>query len=594
MKAAIYCRVSTDDQEKEGTSLKTQMESCLNYCHEKGYEVSHRFSEAYSGLTLDRPKLRELQELIRAGYIDVIVIYCLDRISRDPTHGVILTQEFERLNVALEAVTEDINTSELGKLISYIRGFASKLEAEKIRERTMRGKMAYLKDGKLPQGTGIGIYGYSWDKTTGKRQIIDHEADTVRKMFKMAINGVSTNKIALTFNQSDIRTKSGSLWYPLTVRRILRNQTYTGKTYFGQTKRVGKTKVEAQPKETWILLPDITPPILTDEIFNRAQEVMKDARDARPVKPNAAYLLTGFMKCPKCASPIGGTTMNGKFRYYRCRGSVPTATRGKICDAGYIKANDLEKSVLKKVVEMITSPLTVLSLFSDIKIAERAQPQKKGILLSLDKEINHFRRKLKAYPDKEKNLYDLLSHESITKDYVLEAVSKLKNERINDERQLKDLLSTRKEMSRANQVTIKLSEVSEELRTNALYIQQTSPETTENIEEKRRILEDLHLKIVVNSKPLDYKLTFSLYGQIISTEESETEATFSRLFNEYAQEHPDINFDDYVDPGKPLPGNSPFAQSINRAKNNLVTIEQTSGCLSTHAYLWAVPFSFVV
>ncbi|MDD4876174.1 MAG: hypothetical protein PHQ86_03460, partial [Dehalococcoidales bacterium] len=68
----------------------------------------------------------------------------------------------------------------------------------------------------------------------------------------------------------------------------------------------------------------------------------------------------------------------------------------------------------------------------------------------------------------------------------------------------------------------------------------------------------------------------SLYGQIISTEESETEATFNRLFNEYAKEHPDMNFDDYVDPGKPLPGNSPFAQSINQAKKNLVTIEQTS------------------
>ena len=576
MKAAIYCRVSTDDQEKEGTSLKTQMQSCLDYCHEKGYEVSHRFSEAYSGLTLDRPKLRELQELIRAGYIDVIVIYCLDRITRDPTHGVILTQEFERLNVTLEAVTEDISNSELGKLISYIRGFASKLEAEKIRERTMRGKMAYLKDGKLPQGTGIGIYGYSWNKATGKREIIVHETETVRNMFNMTINGIGMNKIAMTCNQSGIKTKSGSLWYPLTIRRILKNQTYTGKTYFGQTKRVGKTKVEAQPKENWILLPDITPPIITEEIFNRAQEAMKYAKDSRPIKSNASYLLTGFMRCSKCGSTIGGTTMNGKYRYYQCRGARPTATRGKICDAGYIRANELEKAILKKVVEMITSPLTILSLFSDIKIADRIQPQKKDILLSLDKQINHFRRKLKAYPDKEKNLYELLSHESVTKHYVLDAVDKLKNERINDERQLKDLLSTRKEMSRANQATIKLSEVSEELRSNALYIQQTSPEPTENLEEKRRILEDLHLKIVVNSKPLDYKLTFSLYGQIVSTEESETEATFNRLFNEYAQEHPDINFDDYVDPGKPLPGNSPFAQSINRAKKNLVTIEQTS------------------
>ncbi|GAI10599.1 unnamed protein product, partial [marine sediment metagenome] len=45
----------------------------------------YRFSEAYSGLTLERPKLNELRELVRAGDIDVIVVYCLDRLSRDPT-----------------------------------------------------------------------------------------------------------------------------------------------------------------------------------------------------------------------------------------------------------------------------------------------------------------------------------------------------------------------------------------------------------------------------------------------------------------------------------------------------------------------------
>jgi len=104
----------------------------------------------------------------------------------------------------------------------------------------------------------------------------------------MCLSGPATKKIAITLNQTGIRTKSGSLWYPLTIRRILRNQTYTGKTYFGKTKRVGKTRVEVQPQENWILLPDITPPILTDEIFNRAQEAMEDARDARLAKPNAA------------------------------------------------------------------------------------------------------------------------------------------------------------------------------------------------------------------------------------------------------------------------------------------------------------------
>jgi len=112
-KAAIYCRVSTDNQEREGTSLQTQMEVCFDFCQQKGYEASHCLSEAYSGLTLDRPKLNELRELIRNDQVEVVVIYCLDRLSRDPTHGVILTQEMEKHNVALEAVTEDIDNSEL-------------------------------------------------------------------------------------------------------------------------------------------------------------------------------------------------------------------------------------------------------------------------------------------------------------------------------------------------------------------------------------------------------------------------------------------------------------------------------------------------
>ena len=187
MRTAIYCRVSTEDQEREGTSLQTQLEACLAYCEQKGYQIARRFSETYSGLTLERPKLTELRDLIRANEIDIVVVYCLDRISRDPTHGVILTQELEKYNVTLEAVTETVESTDLGKLITYIRGFASKLEAEKIRERTMRGKIARLKEGKLPHGTGIGIYGYEWNKSTGRRTVIDYEAKVVQKIFTMVL-----------------------------------------------------------------------------------------------------------------------------------------------------------------------------------------------------------------------------------------------------------------------------------------------------------------------------------------------------------------------------------------------------------------------
>ena len=79
MKAAIYCRVSTEGQEQDGTSLKTQLEACRKYCQDRRYEIGCELSEAWSGLSLERPKLTELRELVRLDKIDAVVVYSLDR-----------------------------------------------------------------------------------------------------------------------------------------------------------------------------------------------------------------------------------------------------------------------------------------------------------------------------------------------------------------------------------------------------------------------------------------------------------------------------------------------------------------------------------
>jgi hypothetical protein len=183
---------------------------------------------------------------------------------------------------------------------------------------------------------------------------------------------------------------------------------------------------------------------------------------------------------------------------------------------------------------------------------------------------------LKAYPTKEKNLIDLMNHEAVTKDYVLESINKQKQERLNDERQLNQLLATRKETSKADHITVKLSELSEQLRKEALQAQQASTEPTDNLEMKRGLLDSLHLKIVVQPDPKSYQFSFKLGGQIISTLDADDEALFNKALKDFEQQHPDITIEDLLDFNKQLPGNSPFAQSVNQVKRNLVTIEQTS------------------
>ncbi len=231
MIAAIYNRVSTENQEVEGTSLGTQLEACLKYCHDKSYDVLYRFSEAYSGLTLERPKLIELRELVRNEQIDLVVVYCLDRLSRDPTHGVILTQELEKHNVKLEAVTEDVDNTELGKLISYIRGFASKIEVEKIKERTMRGKIAKSKSGHIAGGYGCyhGYFGLRYEPDKNAFSYDSGKIEVAKEILQRYASGDSCLSIVKDLQSRGITGPSGKIIHQSTVSRILSHaQVYAG------------------------------------------------------------------------------------------------------------------------------------------------------------------------------------------------------------------------------------------------------------------------------------------------------------------------------------------------------------------------------
>jgi site-specific DNA recombinase len=101
MKAASYCRVSTRDQEREGTSLDSQLKACQNKAQELGYEISEEYKVrgTYSGLTLDRPKLDQLGQWVRDKEVDAVVAYTLDHLSRDPVHFIISQEELERSGI---------------------------------------------------------------------------------------------------------------------------------------------------------------------------------------------------------------------------------------------------------------------------------------------------------------------------------------------------------------------------------------------------------------------------------------------------------------------------------------------------------------
>jgi len=391
--------------------------------------------------------------------VDAVVVYSLDRFSRDPVHGVILMQELEKHDVSLEAATETVDNSEVGKLVFYIKGYAAKLDAERRRDATGRGKQAMLKQGKLPQGTGIGIYGYEWDKETQKRIPIEHEAAIVKRVFEMVAEGNSCHKTARLLNSEGLSTKTGRKWEARTINQMVINSAYCGLTYFGKTTSVNG-KVEKVKPELWTLLPDITPAIVSKELFDQVQDALALSRELHPAgRAKHEYLLKGHIVCGYCGSPLVGSCLRGNYRYYHCRGTYPTSSRDKICDARYIKADWLENIAWDNVKNVLSEPELLLSEVQKQTDAE----QTRAANGNLNKEIKRFKRKLKSYAGQERRLINLLRMEVATPDTVLDEINLMKKEREADENKLNSLTKTKENLDKMADFETNLKELCAEI-----------------------------------------------------------------------------------------------------------------------------------
>jgi len=488
MRVAIYCRVSTEGQEQDGTSLQTQMDACRRYCQARRCGVAYEFSETWSGLSLERPKLTELRELVRSGSIDGVVVYSLDRFSRDPVHGVILMQELEKHGVILEAATETVDNSEVGKLVFYIKGYAAKLDAERRRDATGRGKQAMLRNGKLPQGTGIGIYGYRWVKEYKKRIRLEREAKIVERMFKMVAEGDSCFKIARTLNEESIPTKSGKKWEARTVSRMIRNPAYMGVTYFGQTS--GKNR-EKKPQECRYVLPEVTPAIIKKELFERAQAGLAKSKELHPGKAKHEYPLTGFAVCGYCGSPLVGSCLRGDYRYYHCRGTYPTASRQKICDARYIRAAWLEGVVWEKVKGVLCYPELLVAEIRKESEGEQTQVSD----ATIDQEIKFLNRRLKRYVGQERRLVQAFKL-GFAPDAILDEMNETKKEKEADEARLAYLIETRENVVRMIDCEERLKELC------ARIVPEIEKCTTKDKKDAYRYLD---LRVTATSEGVDVK-----------------------------------------------------------------------------------------
>ena len=367
-RCVIYCRVSTDAQERDGTSLDTQERACVEFAAANGWTVTATHRDTTSGFTLERAGLTSIRSLAAQGHVDVVLSYALDRLSRKQTHVAILVEEMEERGVHLDFVTEKFEDTATGQLLRSVKAFAAEFEREKIAERTMRGKAERARSGRLPQATGRGMFGYIYDPGSGKRRINPDQGSVVCRLFEDFAYGASIVGLTNALNDEYIPTMHGKAWTAATIFHMLRNSGYAGRTVYRRLKAgkirdevTGKKKrrLSVRPEAEWIDVPDATPAIVPEALFDAVQRRLDDPERLRQGRRISTYGLAGRIRCRHCGSAMVGQTMQGRYRYYRCRRAFAGPKHDR-CDSRYVRADSLETRLLQEVAALLSQPTLIL------------------------------------------------------------------------------------------------------------------------------------------------------------------------------------------------------------------------------------------
>ena len=223
---ALYTRVSTEDQAKEGFSLEAQRDRLEAYCRARDWQVVESYrDDGHSGRTVRRPAYQRMMEE-RARW-DTLLVLKMDRIHRNSRNFMDMMDQLSSWGKNFVSASESLDTTTaMGRFVMDIIQRIAQLESEQIGERVYLGMAQKAK-------SGAGILGFTvplgYDLREGKLAINTKEADVVKAIFRQCLEGVPIRNIVDYLNDDlGAVTKHGKAWTYIKVHRILHNPIYTG------------------------------------------------------------------------------------------------------------------------------------------------------------------------------------------------------------------------------------------------------------------------------------------------------------------------------------------------------------------------------
>lgn len=268
-RVALYTRVSTEDQAKEGFSLDAQLERLRFYAKAQGWEVAGEYvDEGHSGRTTKRPQYTRMMDEIQRW--DTLLVLKMDRIHRNSRNFMAMMDQLRKQKREFASVTESLDTSTaMGRFVMDIIQRIAQLESDQIGERTFTGMEEKARQG----GGSLGKpapFGYEYGPGY-VLQPVEAEAAVVREVFQRFADGAGKQQLAHDLNDRGVPAPAGPKWGYKAVDRILGNPTYAGALGW-------EDKLQA----------DTHAPIVDRALFNRVQ-----ARLGLTTRTRRLYALAG-------------------------------------------------------------------------------------------------------------------------------------------------------------------------------------------------------------------------------------------------------------------------------------------------------------
>ena len=231
MRAALYARVSTEDQAKEGFSLDAQIKRLEAYCKVRGWDIADRYvDEGYSGRNTDRPEYNRMMSDMEGW--DLILVLKMDRIHRNSRNFMNMMEELDRHGKMFVSSSESLDTTNaMGRFVVDMIQRIAQLESEQIGERTQLG-MREKAETLTPEGPGKKTMGFTppfgYTLENGRLLAVPEEMEVVIDIFSSYSEGETMDAICYSLNRDRRLTRKGNPWNKYNLRNILHNPVYAG------------------------------------------------------------------------------------------------------------------------------------------------------------------------------------------------------------------------------------------------------------------------------------------------------------------------------------------------------------------------------